>query len=133
VFSEILRLVSDSHNLPILIHCAAGKDRTGFACSLIQLALGVPLELVVQDYLQSNDHLGQLRDDVLNRLKIFSILGVSRQKLFPLFEARREYIEAAFGQIEEDYPSLEDYIRQGLGLSDPDLLRLNDVLLEEVV
>jgi protein-tyrosine phosphatase len=60
-FSEILRLVSENSNLPILIHCTGGKDRTGFACSLIQLTLGVPIKTVIHDYLKTNEHLHEIK------------------------------------------------------------------------
>lgn len=40
---------------PLVIHCTAGKDRTGFAAALLLLALGVPRHLVLQDYLLTND------------------------------------------------------------------------------
>lgn len=39
---------------PLVFHCTAGKDRTGFAAALILLALGVPREVVMQDYLLTN-------------------------------------------------------------------------------
>jgi len=39
---------------PVVFHCTAGKDRTGFAAALILHALGVPREVVVQDYLLTN-------------------------------------------------------------------------------
>src|SRR6202047_4545160 len=39
---------------PLVIHCSAGKDRTGFACALILHALGVPDEVISEDYLLTN-------------------------------------------------------------------------------
>lgn len=41
---------------PLVFHCTAGKDRTGFAAALILQALGVSRALVMQDYLLSNDY-----------------------------------------------------------------------------
>jgi protein-tyrosine phosphatase len=131
-FSQVIKLATDSRNLPLLIHCTAGKDRTGFACSLIQLLLGVPFEVVMQDYLLSNDYLRQFKIDMLNNLKLFAVLGVPVQRFLPLFEARRDYLTAAVEQIQHDYGAIEDYARQGLGLSDDDRTRLNELLLEEV-
>src|ERR1035437_8010473 len=45
-------LLEDS--APLVIHCTAGKDRTGFACALILHALGVPDDLIAEDYLLTN-------------------------------------------------------------------------------
>ena len=41
---------------PVVFHCTAGKDRTGVAAALILLALGVPRNTVLQDYLLTNQH-----------------------------------------------------------------------------
>lgn len=131
-FSQVIKLVTERDNLPILIHCSGGKDRTGFACSLIQLLLGMPPELVMQDYLLSNDYLHEFKDRMLSRFKLFYILGMPRQKFLPLFEARRTYLEAAFAQMRSEYGSVEAFIREGLGIADEDRLALNDLLLEKV-
>ncbi len=130
--AEIIRLATDRENLPLLIHCTAGKDRTGFACALIQLALGVPLELVVQDYLLTTDHLEVFRNETFHRLRFLPLLGLSRQKLLPLFEARQEYLEAALAQVAQDYGTVDHYLRAGLGFLAADQARLADLLLEKV-
>src|SRR6202000_1688644 len=41
---------------PLVIHCTAGKDRTGFASALILHALGVPDDVIAEDYLLTNRH-----------------------------------------------------------------------------
>ena len=131
-YAEIIKLTSVSENLPILIHCTAGKDRTGFACSLIQLLLEVPFELVIQDYLRTNNHLHEFREGMLKKLRFLSVVGVPKQKFVPLFEARSEYLEAAYDQIRLDYGTVDDYFLEGLGFPNQDRYRLNDLLLENV-
>ena len=128
-YAEIIKLTSQSENLPILIHCTAGKDRTGFACSLIQLLLEVPFELVMQDYLRTNNHLHEFKQGMLKKLRILSFVGVSKQKFMPLFEARSEYLKAAYDQIKLDYGTVDNYFRGGLGFSDQDRERLKYLLL----
>jgi protein-tyrosine phosphatase len=130
-FSEILKLAADSSNLPILIHCTAGKDRTGLACGLIQLALGVSLELVIKDYLLTNEYLHEFKEDMLKKLKYAPLFGISKQRFLPLFEARPEYLQVALDQIRLDYGNIENYIRNGLEFSVEDRLKLGDLLLLE--
>ncbi len=130
-FSRILRLAADSAYLPLLIHCTGGKDRTGFASSLIQLMLGVPLKLVMHDYLLTNGTLGEMKDRFRKRLRVFSLFGVTIEKLLPLFEARTQYLEAALDQIRNDFGSVDDYARQGLNFSDEDKMKLKNLLLEK--
>lgn len=130
-FSAVLRLAAESHNLPLLIHCTAGKDRTGFACSLIQRALGVSPEHVLDEYMRSNENLDAFTEEVLNRFRFVRLFGVTREKVLPLFEARSEYLEAAFDQISRDYGTLGSYLRDGLNFSDEDRRQLKQLLLEE--
>jgi protein-tyrosine phosphatase len=53
-FRALLALVADPARRPIVFHCTAGKDRTGFAAALVLLALGVPRATVLQDYVATD-------------------------------------------------------------------------------
>ena len=131
-YAEIISITSARENLPILIHCTAGKDRTGFACSLIQMLLGMPFELIIQDYLRTNDHLNEFKQEMGRKLKFLSVVGVPKQKFAPLFEARSKYLMAAYDQIRQDYSTIDRYFREGLSFSDHDRQRLKNSLLEKV-
>jgi protein-tyrosine phosphatase len=128
--SDILRLVCDQGNLPILIHCTGGKDRTGIICAIIQTLLGVSPASVMQDYLLSNDNLHAFRTAILDRLRILSVFGVANDKFIPLLEARREYLDASFSLIEHDYGSMKEYVRSGLGFLDSDVHAMKRLLLD---
>ena len=122
-FSQVLKLVAVENNLPILIHCTAGKDRTGFICSLIQLAVGVPFELALQEYLLSNDFLDGFKCEMYKRMTFLSLFGIKKDKFLPLFEARTEYLEAAIAQIQTDYGAVENYILNGLDFNGTEKLK----------
>ena len=92
---------------PLVIHCTAGKDRTGFACALILHSLGVPDDLIAEDYLLTNRFYrrdpsasSDLPDDVKQ------VLG----------SVQLSFLAAAFEAIDADYGDLENYLRDGLGL-----------------
>src|SRR5262245_66670784 len=53
-FGALLRGLADLHLLPALMHCSAGKDRTGWAASLVLLVLGESEDDVIEHYLLSN-------------------------------------------------------------------------------
>jgi protein-tyrosine phosphatase len=102
-------LLEDS--APLVIHCTAGKDRTGFACALILHTLGVPDDVISEDYLLTNRYYrrdpangSELPDDVKN------VLGT----------VQASFLDAAFEAIEADYGDLETYLRDGLGLGRPE-------------
>jgi len=92
---------------PLVIHCTAGKDRTGFACALILHTLGVADDVIAEDYLLTNRYYrrdpangSELPDDVKN------VLGT----------VQSSFLGAAFEAIDADYGDLETYLRDGLGL-----------------
>ncbi|MEN3348090.1 MAG: protein-tyrosine phosphatase [Bradyrhizobium sp.] len=92
---------------PLVIHCTAGKDRTGFACALILHALGVPDEVIANDYLLTNQFYkrdpsatSELPDEIRQ------VLGT----------VRPAFLDAAFEAVDADYGSLDGYFRDGLGL-----------------
>lgn len=92
---------------PLVIHCSAGKDRTGFACALILHALGVPDEVIAEDYLLTNRFYrrdpsasSDLPDDVRQ------VLG----------SVETSFLAAAYDAVGSDYGGLETYFRDGLGL-----------------
>ena len=129
-WAEILREFSSPGGLPAVVHCVEGKDRTGFIVAIVLRTLGVPKETIMADYLRSNDRLKAR----INRLSVFVYLGtffqVTPDQIRPLLEVRREYLEAAFAAIDEEYGSFENYLDKGLGLSDRELAQLRDRLLE---
>lgn len=90
---------------PLVIHCTAGKDRTGFASALILHALGVPDEIIAEDYLLTNTHYKRdataatdLPDDVRNAIG----------------SVETSYLAAAFAAVDSEYGNLETYLRDGL-------------------
>jgi protein-tyrosine phosphatase len=92
---------------PLVVHCTAGKDRTGFACALILHALGVPEDVIAEDYLLTNRFYRRdpsaspdLPEDV-------------RQALASV---EASFLAAAFEAIRDGYGDLENYFSEGLGL-----------------
>ena len=130
VYGGFLRDLADSENLPVLFHCTAGKDRAGFAAAALLLALGVPRDTVMQDYLLTNGFSQAATDHMLRVLRVASFFRTNPDDARPLFEARREYLQAAFDAIDSRYGSDAAYLRDGLGLDDATRSRLQANLLE---
>src|SRR6202020_1037756 len=92
---------------PLVIHCTAGKDRTGFACALILHALGVPDEVISEDYLLTNRFYRRdpsASSDLPDEVR--EVLGT----------VQSSFLAAAFEAIGADYGDLEGYFSDGLGL-----------------
>jgi protein-tyrosine phosphatase len=130
VYAGFLRDLASTDNLPVLFHCTAGKDRAGFAAALTLLALGVPRDVVMDDYLLTNFFSQSARDRILLTLRVASFFRTAPEDALPLFEARREYLQAAFDVIDQRYGSTDAYLTRGLGLDDATLVSLRTNLLE---
>ena len=120
--------ISDPANLPVLIHCSAGKDRTGVVASLIQLVLGVPMETAMDDYLKTNGNLNAYTEDVFRRLSKLGYFGVPWKRLYvPLFAARADFLNAALEQVKEEFGAIDEWFRRGLGFSEREKVELVSV------
>ena len=107
----------------MLIHCSAGKDRTGVVASLIQLVLGVSVETAMDDYLKTNGTLSAYTEDVFRRLSKLGYFGVPWKRLYiPLFDARRDFLNAALEQVKEEFGAVDEWFRRGLGFSEKEQL-----------
>lgn len=130
----IFRLLRDGE-VPLVFHCAAGKDRTGFLASLLLQALGVPNETVLEDYLLTNEAGLQAfmqrhrkasvgiaaHTDPLERLPT-----LARQALLGAHPA---YLAAAKAGIQAEHGSTMQYLRAATGFSDDDFAVLRNRLL----
>ena len=103
LFSHLLE--SDA---PLVFHCTAGKDRTGFAAALILLALGVPRDVVMQDYLLTND---------LYQMPVLDDSRAPREVLNVLWRVQEAFLDAALQAVDQDFGGPERYLAQQLHLS----------------
>ena len=128
-FKSLLKRISKSENLPVLIHCSAGKDRTGVLSNLIQQMVGVSPETAQEDYLKTNENLSKYKEEIIKKLKRLAYFGVPWKMYMPLFDARTDYLNAAFAQVKDEFGAVDDWIRRGLGFSEQEQVALAEVLL----
>jgi protein-tyrosine phosphatase len=123
--------IVDRRELPLLIACTAGKDRTGFVCALILSALGVGRKDIVADYLASNQWFDPVvvGDALSAWLRPESPVTPSDAVLDAL-KVHVDYLDSAFAAIERGYGSLDTYLAAG-GLDAPRRTALRAALLEE--
>ena len=106
---------------PLVIHCTAGKDRTGFACALILHALGVPDETIAEDYLLTNRF--YRRDPAASS-------DLPEEVRQVLASVETSFLAAAFDAIGAEYGDLETYFSDGLGLGARERAKLEARYLE---
>ena len=111
MFREILAL----ENARFLVHCAAGKDRTGFAAALVLLVLGVPREVVMRDYMLTGRFFRPDRE--MERLQAkYGMEHVETDAVRPMLEVHEDYLARALASIDEGYGSIERYLAEALGV-----------------
>ena len=120
-FRKLFDVLTDGNLRPIVFHCTAGKDRTGFAAALLLTLLGVPWDDVMEDYLRTNQlwtgHIGRYPElDADTRAAIV--------------EARAPYLEAAFAVVRAEFGDPASFADKALGLDGQARRRLQSDLLE---
>ncbi len=129
-FRAFLREILDAAGAPVLFHCSAGKDRTGFAAALLLRLLDVPLPVVYDDYLLSRRYSVRFGLPAVVAFRVR--YGEAAYRVLRRFMSiEREYLEAAFAVVDARYGSFRDFVRRGLLLDDADLSRLKDALLTD--
>ena len=130
---RVVSLLADGR--PILTHCFAGKDRTGFTVATVLEAVGVPRDAVVADFLRSNDAVPQLRDRILDSLRDRApetpeVITFAEARLTDeVLGVREDYLDTARRTILDNYGSLEDYLAAA-GVTAEDVRRLRQQLLD---
>lgn len=129
-YAEMFREILAAEDARFLVHCAAGKDRTGFAAAIILLALGVPEATVMGDYLLTSRFFHPQRELARVRAK-YGMEDLDAEVILPMLEARREYLAEALAAIEAEFGTLETYLDKALGVGPQELQELRRRYLEE--
>lgn len=128
-FQRFLREVLSSNGRPLLFHCAAGKDRTGFGAAILLRMLGVPHETVMQDYVLTDKYLLGAYKWRLAIAQLLKGRGFANG-VRGFMRAHPDYLTAAFNTLEAAHGSFENYVRDGLGMTEQDIERLRQMYLE---
>jgi protein-tyrosine phosphatase len=124
-------------DLPILVHCTAGKDRTGVAIALLLTSVGVPRQTVIHDYQRTEDLLPAPKTGTAQSA---AAGGVARAQAAlaqlpddsrrALWRADPEYVQAALDSINREYGSIDGYLERGLGLTRAQIGQVRKAVVE---
>ena len=136
-YGELVRIAADPARRPLVAHCTHGKDRTGMGAAILLSALGVPWDTVLADYMLSNHYLKdelEAQQEEMRKLLLkpggTPLNDVDMAYIAPLFTVAPTYLNGARQEMVSEYGSVENYLREGLGLSDEMRARLQNDLLE---
>jgi protein-tyrosine phosphatase len=129
-YRQFIHTVLEADGAPIVWHCTAGKDRTGFAAAILLRILGVPEDVVMRDYMDSKELALESRKFQLLLLRVFKGEEAA-DKLAVLLGVEEAWLKAAFEEIDATWGSFDNYLREGLELTDADIALLRAKLLSK--
>ncbi len=127
--STLLLSLTDAENLPLVWADTGGSARAGWGTAVVLLALGVPEEQVIEDYLLTNQFRAAANNAQLTALVSSGRLG-KRIYLEPQLTTSPEEMEGAFDEIRQRYGTFEDYAYESLGITGGDLEQIRENLLK---
>jgi len=132
---DFFKVLREEHT-PTVIHCAAGKDRTGIAVALLLHALGVRHEDILRDYLLTNE-VGNLEQFMTVRKAIQLGVGNAKHPLSEMDVERRrvllvadpDYLDAALRHIDRNHGGIDSYLERALQITPAAREQLQQALL----
>ncbi len=119
-YAELFALLLQS-DAPLVFHCTAGKDRTGFAAAMVLLALGVPRPEVMQDYLLTNTHYRMPQP-------VDSLLSPEVRQV--LWRVQEGFLDAALEAVDTDFGGVRQYLARQLHVGAAEQKRLEQLYLQ---
>jgi protein-tyrosine phosphatase len=128
---QVISLLADER--PVIAHCFAGKDRTGFTVATVLDAIGVDRDAVMADFLRSNAAVPRLREQILesvrDRSETDEVLTFAEARLTDeVLGVREDYLDASRRSIVQNYGSLQGYLDTS-GVPAEDVARVRAALL----
>ncbi len=128
---KVLDILLDELSYPVLMHCTAGKDRTGFVAAVLLGTAGCDEKTIIADYM--NYKRENLDADAKRYASSFAKYGVEVQveSTYPYLLAKEEYIRAMLESISEKWGSISGYLDKHIGFTGDMQRRIRDFLITE--
>lgn len=118
---EVVRLLGRSDSLPAVIHCTAGKDRTGLVAALVQLVMGVDYGTVREEYLRTNVHMAGQFARFARVMRVMTFFRHTNGRLVEMASAQPEFLDRAHAEIVERHGSVAAYLTSACGVGEEEL------------
>ncbi|MEU9028278.1 tyrosine-protein phosphatase [Streptomyces sp. NPDC048383] len=125
-YRTLLVEAADPESGPLLFHCTAGKDRTGWGATLILALLGADDETLMAEYLSVNP---AVKAAFAPMIEGFTAAGGDPDIALALIGVFPSYLEAGLDEVRTRYGSIEKYVREVLGVSEETIEALRTKLI----
>ena len=125
VFAEMFNILTDENNYPVLLSGSLGKDRVGLASFFILYAVGIPQNLIIDDYLLSRQtvDISKIAENVKTKPEYF------QEAVTALMSVNPAYINYTIDYINQKYGSIDNYLEKELKLTSGKKILLRKYLL----
>jgi protein-tyrosine phosphatase len=111
MFDQLLSLENDK---ALLIHCTAGKDRTGVGAALILFALGIDEQTILKDYELTNEFRKESNELYI---KMLTANGISEAAAKSMMAANPQYLKTAMESITNNFGSMDKFLETEMELT----------------
>jgi len=131
-YRKLLLRMAQENSPAFVVHCSAGKDRTGIVVALVQLLLGVSTADIMADFLLTQKFYD---GETLMRERSSQILehegvDIGEEALLPVFTVQARYMQAALDEIDTTHGGIDTYLRRVLALPEAALAKIRAALIE---
>ncbi|EFL14813.1 tyrosine-protein phosphatase [Streptomyces sp. C] len=125
-YRTLLTEAADPDGGPLLFHCTAGKDRTGWGATLVLSLLGADDDTLMAEYLSVNP---AVKEAFAPLIEGFTAAGGDPEIALALIGVFPSYLEAGLDEVRVRYGSMEKYVHEGLGVSEETVAALRAKLI----
>ncbi|KAK3110285.1 hypothetical protein LTR53_015568 [Teratosphaeriaceae sp. CCFEE 6253] len=123
-YGTVFRHLAQEKPTPCLVHCTAGKDRTGVLVALLFLHAGAPADEIADEYALTDLGLAEKKPEFIERLLLNPALGGNREGVENMVSSKRGNMLATLDMIKREHGTAEEYMKKSCGLSDDEIKRL---------
>ena len=130
-YQQFFREVLDANGAPIVWHCKDGKDRTGIAAAMLLAALGCDEDVLKAEYMNTNFFKAEARQNAYDKAYKITRSKLIASEFMKYKGVSPEWFEIALNVMHRQ-GTIEDYLRNVIGLTDEDFATLREIYLEPV-
>lgn len=123
-YGTVFRYLAQDKPSPCLVHCTAGKDRTGVLIALLFMHAGAPAEEIGTEYALTDLGLAEKKPEFIERLLLNPALGGNREGVQNMVSSKKENMLASVKMIQKEFGSAGEYMKKHCKLSDDEIQQL---------
>jgi len=124
---RLFGILAEEENLPVLLHCTAGKDRTGVSTAFLLSVLGVSRDVIEADYLLTNLDTERQADFIESTVGYPK--GYDREKMITIAGVPQDAMKDFLDGVESKWGSVVEYLEK-IGITQDQMNKIRDNFLE---